>query len=259
MNINLITITWNYLNEFNIEDTYLFKSFKKFNPNIEFMHFHFNRNEFAKEEKEYSEKFGEESEYILYKINMLCKKLKQVSSDYIIFCDANDVFCLDSISRLPLVFDLEKNIVVGAEKNQWPIPERKKGWVEKGFVDYSGFDSKNELYLNSGVILAKRENFIKMLEIMEEKIMTKNIKNFKNDQAIYTWYYTSNFKPSISLDYSNIFTLNTFKRQENDFYITEDKKIVCKNNAIKPCFIHDNGWNHGSPKFINKFELKNII
>lgn len=254
--ISLVTVTWSYANEYDIKKTSLFKSFKKFNPNHEFNHFHFNRNNFQKEEVEFNKRFGDESDYILYKIHMLRKKLEQLDSYYIIFCDANDVFCLNSIDHLPIVFDLEKNTIVGAEKNQWPTPERKINWIDKGFRDYSGFDAENKFYLNSGMTLAKRENFIKILQNMEENILTKEIKDFKNDQAVYTWYYNLNSEPNIKLDYNTAFVVNTFKRSAKEFYLDNERKLVSNFNGTKPCFVHDNGWNHGSPKFINQFQLK---
>ncbi len=255
-NVMLLTITWSYESSFNIENTTLYKSFKHFNPTTQFKHIHFDRRLFEKEETEFNQRFGTESEYILYKIVLLKKTLREINTDYVIFCDANDVVCLSNIKHLFHVFNLEHDIIVGAEKNQWPIPERKLGW--SGFVDYTGVDAKNHFYVNSGMILAKTINFIKMLESMETNILTTNIKNFINDQAIYTWHYTAKHLPLIKLDYDSIFVVNTFKRSTEEYYLDNKQNLVSKLTGKSPCFVHDNGWNYGSPRFITYFELRHL-
>jgi FkbM family methyltransferase len=261
--IGLITVTWSFLDGFEIEKTSLFKSFKKFNPGLEFKHFHFNRGHFQNEERDFNERFGRESEYLLYKITMLKRKLEQVESDYIIFCDANDVTFLNSVDHLPSLFDLENNLIVGMEKNQWPTPEKKADWAKNGFLDYSGFDAENGFYLNSGTVLGKKEVFSRMLGVMEEKMLSIEFNDNKGetcggDQSVYTWYYNAKCEPNIKIDYGTAFSLNTFKRSAEDFYLDSENKIVSKLNGAKPCVVHDNGWNHGSPKFLNHFELKRL-
>jgi FkbM family methyltransferase len=253
-NIALVTVTWNHADSFDIEKTTLFKSFRRFNPHIKFHHFHFNRGLFHVLESEYHQRFDQQSDYILYKIHMLKQKLEEVDAQYIIFCDANDVVCLGNVDHLPQIFDLENDVIVGAEKNQWPVPERKLNWP--GFIDYSGFDAENNFFVNSGMVLAKKQNFIAMLQSMEDNILSKNIKDFMNDQAIYTWHYTAKHTPLIKLDYNTEFTVNTFKRSTNEFTKNDEQRIVSNANGSKPCFVHDNGWNHGSPRFLNHFELR---
>jgi hypothetical protein len=253
-NIALVTVTWNHADDFDIEKTTLFKSFRRFNPHVKFHHFHFNRGLFHVLESEYHQRFDQQSDYILYKIHMLKQKLGEVDAQYIIFCDANDVACLGNVDHLPQIFDLENDVIVGAEKNQWPAPERKLNWP--GFIDYSGFDAENNFFVNSGIVLAKKQNFIAMLQSMEDNILSTNIKDFMNDQAIYTWYYTAKHTPLIKLDYNTEFAVNTFKRSPNEFTKNEEHRLVSNANGSKPCFVHDNGWNHGSPKFLNHFELK---
>ena len=254
--ISLVTITWSNENSFDIESTSLYKSFIKFNPLNKVEHFHFNRGHFYQEEHEFYQRFGQESDYILYKIHLLKQKVKQIDSEYIIFSDANDVVCLGNVNLLPSIYDLDSHIIVGAEKNQWPVPEIKLTWP--GFIDYSGFDVQNEFYLNSGMVLAKRENFVSMLESMESKILSTNINTFKNDQAVYTWHYTANHEPKIKLDYQLSFAVNTFKRSCDEFYLNKNNRLTSKSTGVTPCFVHDNGWNHGSPKFRDNFNLKSL-
>ena len=256
--ISLVTTTWNYSNTFDIQKTSIYRSFKKFNPQHNFVHYHFNRGHYHTQETEFAKRFGPESEYILYKIVMLRQKLEQLDTEYIIFCDANDVVCMGNVDQLPRIFNLENEIIVGAEKNQWPTVDVKKTWETHGFVDYSGFDVENNHYLNSGTILSKKSNFITMLKSMEDNILSKNINNFRNDQGVYTWYYTAKLYPQIKLDYNTSFSVNTFGRAYDEYYLNPEKKLVSKSNGTAPYFTHDNGWNHGSPKYINHFELRRI-
>lgn len=255
--ITLATITWSHQPSFPIEKTTLYKSFRYFNPEKPFVHHHFNRGHYWQQEAEFAQKFGAESEYILYKIVLLKKQIQQIDTDYIIFCDANDVVCLNNVDSLLKDFDLENSVVVGAEKNQWPPKETKETWKQYGFKDYSGFDAENNFYLNSGMILATKSNFIQMLQTMEDAVLTKGISNFRNDQGAYTYYYTASLEPKIVLDYNNKFVVNTFTRSVDEFEF-RDNKLYSKANGNAPCFVHDNGWNHGSPKYVNAFQLRQV-
>jgi hypothetical protein len=125
MQISLVTVTWSNETDFDITKTALHQSFKKFNPESQFFHFHFNRGHFWREEIEFGKMFGKESEYLLYKIKMLLSKVKDIETQYIIFSDANDVTCLGSTAVLPELYDLENYIIFGCEKNQWPKKEEK--------------------------------------------------------------------------------------------------------------------------------------
>lgn len=257
MNLKLVTTTWSHQDSFDITKTTLYKSFKHFNPDKELVHYHFNRGVYWKEENDFAQKYGPESEYLLYKIVLLKEKIETLDSEYLIFCDANDVVCLDKIDRLFQAFDLRDQIIVGAEKNQWPPVDTKETWKPFGFLDYSGFDAENRFFLNSGMILASKINFIKMLEKMINEILPKGIKNFRNDQGVYTWYYTAKMEPRITLDYHTVFAVNTFCRSVDEFEFT-DGKLRSKLNGSTPCFVHDNGWNHGSPKYVNAFQLRQL-
>lgn len=255
MTIKLITVTWSYEDTFDIENTYLWKSFKKFNPDKEIVHFHFNRSHYQHLESEFNNRFGIQSEYILYKIQLLSEKVREVNTDYVIFCDANDVTCIDNVDRLISTFDLTNTVIFGAEKNQWPTPDRKKDWV--GYTDYTGFDIKNEFYLNSGMILSTKNNYITLLSNIISNILSNDMKLFHNDQGVFTWHYNMNGFPTIKLDYGNVFTVNTFKRSTSEYEL-KNGSFHSKFNSVRPCFVHDNGWEHGSPKFTLAFELKQL-
>lgn len=253
MNIKILTVTWSHEETYNIEKTSLYKSFKKFNPHREIIHHHFNRGHFWKEEREFANRYGRESEYLLYKIFLWRDVVRNIESDYIIFCDANDVVCLGDVSQLTTEFNLTDRIIVGHEKNQWPTPEAKATWPD--YKDYNIYDSQERKFLNSGMILAKKDKYVELLDIMVDKVMSKNITTFNNDQGVFTYYYNTEVEPKIKLDYSNKFVVNTFSRSHDEYYM-EGNRIVSKKNGTRPVFVHDNGWNHGSPKFLNHFELK---
>lgn len=254
MNIELVTITWSHQDRYDIEKTSLYQSFKKFNSHS-FKHFHFNRGHYYALEAEFAYRFGRESEYILYKIHMLHEELKKLTSEYIIFCDANDVVCTGSVDHLFNHYNLDQYIVFGMEKNQWPTPETKQLW--SNYKDYKEFDSKNNYYLNSGVFIGKRVKIIEMLQNIITNVLSTNNKNFFNDQGVYTWYYNMEVVPEIKLDYSTLLVVNTYKKTKDEYYLYNNK-LYSKQLGIASCFVHDNGWNHGSPKFINAFELRRI-
>lgn len=256
MNIKLVTVTWSYEETFNIEETSLYKSFKKFNPNVEVEHFHFNRRHNQEKEKDFAARFGAESEYLLYKIELLLEKIKTVNSKYIIFCDANDVTCMRSVDYLIDIFDLENQVIVGHEKNTWPTQEIKNTWPN--YVDYDEKHKNSRTFLNSGMILSKTDKFIEMLQSIVTNVFSTNINTFSNDQGVYTYYYNMGIEPKIKLDFLSIFALNTFSRNVNEYYLNKDNRLVSNETGITPCFIHDNGWNHGSPKYFQHFNLDRI-
>lgn len=254
MSIKVITVTWSHEQNYDIEKTTLYKSFKRFNPNREIFHHHFNRGHFHKEESEFSIRFGRESEYLLYKIFLWRDVVRDIDSEYVIFCDANDVVCLSDVGHLIHEFDLNNNIICGHEKNQWPTQEAKSTWPD--YTDYGIYDMNERKFLNSGMILAKKEMYVKMLDVMVEQLMYgKDIKTFNNDQGVFTYYYNTKVEPKIKLDYSNSFVVNTFSRNHNEYELVGGR-LRSKKNETTPVFIHDNGWNHGSPRFLNHFELK---
>lgn len=250
----MVAVTWNYEDSFPIEKTYLYSSFKKQNPDQEFVNIHFNRTNYQTLEEEFDRRFEREYPFLLYKIQLLGEKIKKyVNTDYIIVADATDVFCLGKISQLIDLYDLDKYIIAGQERNTWPTDDHKKHWPN--YTDYSDSERYNKTFLNSGMLLAKTDKFIEMLDVMIEYVLSTDCKYFHNCQGCYTYYYNKKLRPKIKLDYSSIFTLNTFVRTKEECYLNEKKRIVIKDTGVKPCFVHDNGWNHGSPKYILSFNL----
>lgn len=253
----LITVTWGNKAQHDIRRSPLYKSFTAFNKRSHFKHFHFHRSHYRSEETLYRERFGFQGEYILYKIHFLRTCLEQhVRDDYVIFTDAYDVACLSRIDHLKSVFDLDNYVILGAEKNRWPPLETTAKWPQ--FKDYPNEDVSSQRFVNSGVILAKRARFIEMLQSIEDNILALNIPDFINDQPAYTWHYTARHQPYIKLDSHSILVLNTYQHAHDEYILNHNREFVSLMTGIKPCFVHDNGWNHGSPRFITHFDLANI-
>ena len=256
MDIKVITTTWSHEATSNIEGTTLYKSFKKFNPHRDIIHHHFNRGHFWKEESDFANKYGRESEYLLYKIFLWRDIVRDIDSDYIIFCDANDVVCLGDVGELIPQYDLDNFIIVGHEKNQWPTVEAKNTWSD--YTDYNIYDTQHRKFLNSGMILARKEKYVELLDSMVDNVMSKGIKTFNNDQGVFTYYYNTLVEPKIKLDFSNTFVVNTFSRSHDEYELIGGR-LKSKKNGTLPLFVHDNGWNHGSPRYLNHFELKRLF
>jgi FkbM family methyltransferase len=254
MKIKAVTVTWDYTESFDLQKTPLYKSFTKNNPGVELVHYHFNRSLYAVEELEFRTKFDIQSDYILYKVQLLKNKLEELDSDYVLFIDANDVVCLGAITPLVNAFDLENHVIVGHEKNQWPMSIRKAEWPN--YVEYNEEHLTNKTFINSGVIFAKRTKYIEMLQSMIDNVFPTEIKTFGGDQGIFTYYYNANLQPSIQLDLQNTLTVNTYLRSVDEYKI-EHGRLISNETGNQPCFVHDNGWNHGSPKYRDHFKLKN--
>jgi hypothetical protein len=254
--LGLITVTWNYENTYDITNTSLYKSFKRLNPNISIIQFHHDRRNHQELERQFSAKFGVESELLLYKIQFLLDNIKTIKHEYVFICDAADVTCMRPVDYLLEMFDLETQIVIGHEKNMWPMQSVRNNWPK--YTDYDDEHKIAKTFLNSGMIFGKVDNIIKMLETIIDKVFTTNIDTFNNDQGVYTYYYNMGLTPKIILDTSNIFALNTYLRTVDEAYLTPDNKFVYKKTGVIPAFVHDNGWNHGSPRYHNHFQFKNL-
>ena len=235
MKNKILTVTWSYEEDFNIKDTYLFKSFVKNNDPNNLVHIHYNRNNYKNLEVEFKEKYNIQYEFILYKIFLTRDKINNIDADNIIFCDANDTVCLGNISNL----EAQKEIVFSTEINQYP-----SSMGDWGGLDYSQDDQKNKVFLNAGLFISKKNDYKMLLDSVIENILTKNLKSFGGDQGIFIFHYLSNSKPTIVLDRESKMFLCTFSRHYHEF---TEKKF--------PLFVHDNGWNWGSPRFIEKFNL----
>jgi hypothetical protein len=179
MKISLAIVTFSHSDSNNeVMNSPLCKSFKKFNPDKEIYHHHFNRGKHSQKESEQWIKFGKglvhqvqsQTEFITYRIDLWREYLRNIDSDYIISCDTNDVVCLGSVDYLINMFDLDNFIIFGHEKNTWPTQEIKSTW--KNYQDYNGFDLSERKFLNAGMILAKREKYIELLDSVMDNVLS---------------------------------------------------------------------------------------
>ena len=108
-----------------------------------------------------------------------------------------------------------------------------------------------------GEILLKREKYIELLDSIMNNILSKEFKTVGGDQGVYTYHYNSGFEPKIKLDYTNKFGVNTFQRSHDEYYV-DNGRLVSKNHGTLPLFLHDNGWNHGSPRYLDHFKLRDL-
>jgi hypothetical protein len=233
--VKLITVTWSYEPTYDIKSTFLYRSFIKFNDVENFIHIHYNRNDYLSLEFEFKEKYAYQYEYLLYKIFLTRNIIQKIDSDYFIFSDASDVVCLGNIDSLTI----QDEILFSSEINQYP-----SSFGDWGGIDYTPNDHKNKNYLNAGLFLTNKENYIKLLDNVINNILPKNLKSFGGDQGVFIFHYLSNNLPKIILDTNYTIFLSTFSRHRDSIKIEDF-----------PLFVHDNGWDWGSPRFITNYNL----
>jgi hypothetical protein len=246
--IKVLSITWSYESDYDYTNTFLYRSFVRHNDKNNFINIHFNRNLYLDLEKQFKDRFGYQYEYILYKIFLLKLKLKEINSKYIIYADTTDVACLGSIEDLyTKESKFLNNIIFSSEIHQYPS--------ETLWNTYPEENKKAQTFLNSGLFVTSVSHIETLIAKCIDQILPLEYKNFGGDQGIYTYSYIhQNLNKNIVLDQNSEFFLSTYLRSVNCFDYNNNR-IIDKNNNNTPLFIHDNGWNYGSPKFIEKFNL----
>jgi hypothetical protein len=244
--MKVISVTWSYDSQFDYKNTILYKSFIKHNFDYNFINIHFDRNNYLELEKEFEKNYGHQFEFILYKLKLLSDRIKEVDDDIIIYCDTNDVVCLDNIDNL----EYKEGIIFSSEKHKYPSDNSSWGPISS----YSEWNLSNNLYLNSGLIITTKELYLKLLEITIETVLPLNYKNFGGDQGVYTYYFINNLSPKIVLDETCQYFLSTYLTSKSWFEY-KDGRLKHKLTNTSPMFVHDNGWNYGSPRIIEEFNL----
>ena len=244
--IKLISVTWSYDDESNHKESFLYKSFIKKNDTSDIVNIHFNRNNYKKIEEEFNEKYGYQYEYILYKIFLLKEKLLGIDCDTVIYCDTSDVTVMKNIKQIKI----EDEIIFSSEKHQYPTNISQ--W--EGVNSYQNKNITERNYLNSGVIISSKKNYIDLIDSVIENVLSKDYKDFGGDQGVYTNHYLNNMTPKIKLDKDYEFSISTYLSSPNEYIIKNEQLInTSKNNS--PYFIHDNGWDYGGSKFKEHFKL----
>lgn len=247
--MKLITVTWSYDDKPTIDESLLYKSFLKKNNVEDFYNIHFNRNNFKDLEHEFNVKFGPQYDYILYKIYLLNDYLKNFDlDDDLIFSDTNDVVCLNNINNIIIN---PNYIIFSSEKHRYPNEESVKNW-QPNYL-YPEYNINKELFLNSGLSCGKKETYLKLFEICINDVFSLEYKNLGGDQGVFTYFFINFNNELIKIDETKYF-LSTYLKSPIDFNKDETGLYSIKGDSY-PIFVHDNGWNYGSPKFINYFNL----
>jgi hypothetical protein len=163
--------------------------------------------------------------------------------------------CLRNVDHLLGLFDLENNVIFGMEKNDWPKKTVRDTW--EGYTDFDEFHIKNSYYLNASVVLVKKEVYINFLQSIIDNILPANAKDV-SDQGMFSWHYNAKALPYIKLDTSSLFVVSTYNRPLEDYYM-HDGKLYSSHNGIAPCFVHDNGFQWGSPQYQVQFDLYKLF
>ena len=61
----------------------------------------------------------------------------------------------------------------------------------------------------------------------------------------------------IKLDVESKFLINSYGKSTEDYYI-KNNKLYSKLTENSTYFVHDNGWDHGSPRFHDALELNKL-
>jgi len=233
--MKLISITWSNNDLSSYQDSFLYRSFIKYNDKELFLNFHFNTNNDYDILKQYYDRFRYQYEYIYYKIVVLNNILKSLTYDIYIVADTTDVICLGSLNEIAIP---NNSVLFSSELHQYP-----------NLNEWNRYQTPDAKFLNSGIFASNRDTLMFLLNYCIKSILPLNYHNFGGDQGVYTYaYLNSNL---ITLD--DQYFLSTYCRKTSDYFLLDNRVIDRDNN--KPLFIHDNGWNYGSPKFIEHFNL----
>jgi hypothetical protein len=249
--ITLLTTSWGNLPT-NSTNSPTVRSWNRWNPTFPVVHTHFNRGDYWAQEKTYSERFDTQtqSEYILYKVDLLRQTTALIDTEFTIMADFNDVYTMGTVDHLPSLFDLDRAVVFSSERNRYP-KNPSKGY------EYSSFDVSHQWFLNSGVILAKTSMLKELLDKSMEVFVKSEKRIVGGDQGLFTQYYNSGVQPLIQLDYANLVSLSTYDSNFEDYY-AKNNRIYSKRFNTSPVFIHLNGINYGGRNFIEYFKIETV-
>lgn len=162
--IKLLTVTWG--------DYYDLTEASKI---YQIEHLHFNSVEYEKLEIDFLKKCGSNGKEILYKFYLLMEESKKINSNYIIFCNPNQISKITEMDNLIVKFDSENKFL---------------------------FNNHNK------IIFSKTDIFIEMLQTVLYQILILDHKNFTGDNSIFGYYHNADLSPKIIIDSLNLLTLD---------------------------------------------------
>lgn len=247
--MNLFIVTWSFDDYQDISESRLVKSFLKHNKKEKVHHLHFNRHNYLHLESNFESRFGYQFEFLLYRIFLLREYLVNLDIDNIIFSDTNDVVCSGDIDEIEKY--LKNKVIFSSESHQYPNESNITNW--KPINQYPTNYKKLNKFLNAGLSFGEKNSYIKLLNYCIDHVMTQDYRNFGGDQGVFTYTLLNSGSDLLQLDENFIF-LNTYSLSYESYYVNNNK--LYKHGLDKPfLFVHDNGWNYGSPKFIEHFNL----
>ena len=244
--MKLVSVTWSYSDNSDYENSILYKSFLKKNHPKNFINIHFNRSNYRELEIEFEQKYGYQYEFLLYRIFLLKEQIENLESDVMIFSDTGDVVCLDNIENI----QFDGGIIFSAERHQYP--NDISSWSPNN--SYCIEDKNQSNFLNAGLQIADKKSYLTLLDETIKNVFPLEYKSFGGDQGVYTYYYINDFDPKIILDNQRKIFVSTYQTSV-DWYKMDGDRVTYKPTSTQPIFIHDNGWNYGSPKITQHLNL----
>ena len=244
--MKLVSVTWSYSDNSDYENSILYKSFLKKNHPKNFINIHFNRSNYRELEIEFEQKYGYQYEFLLYRIFLLKEQIENLESDVMIFSDTGDVVCLDNIENI----QFDGGIIFSAERHQYP--NDISSWSPNN--SYCIEDKNHSNFLNAGLQIADKKSYLTLLDETIKNVFPLEYKSFGGDQGVYTYYYINDFDPKIILDNQRKIFVSTYLTSV-DWYKMGGDRVTYKPTSTQPIFIHDNGWNYGSPKITQHLNL----
>lgn len=190
------------------------------------------------------------------KIYKLRKDLEKIKSEWTLFADAADVICISNpLPKIELLKFYNKKVLLSAESVCWPEEYLKTKFEETKHKD----TAPNYKYLNSGVILAKTQDFIDHLDILISMMESNpSLKEpWRTDQNIWQYLYLEQerYGASIALDVDSNLSLSTFSipdDQIEEIYENGEKFAQFSLNLGRPSFLHFNGYDKHDTARIDK-------
>lgn len=244
--MKLVSVTWSYEDESKVKETILYKSFLKNNHEFDFINIHFNRNNYLELEKDFEFKYGYQYEFLLYRVYLLKEFITEIDDEVLIFSDTNDVICLGDINKIPF----DGGIVFSTERHQYP--NDISSWSPVNKYPQENLEKSN--FLNAGLQIAEKKLYIELLNSVISHVLPLNYKSFGGDQGVYIYYLINDITPKIVLDNERNIFVSTYLTS-SDWYTPSNGKLLYKPTNSYPFFVHDNGWNYGSPKIIERYNL----
>ena len=187
--------------------------------------------------------FGSETRTSCYQSKMLNMRevLKTLSSEYVVVIDGFDLIFNKELDE-SLFDDFKDNseleFMFGAEMNCFPYPQYSSLFEDNARTKIQ--------YLNGGVIIAKRDNYLQELELrLDPQKYDQQEYMLKSDQVPYTLMYKESLERGdgkVKIDCEARISLQMFQlEKDKDYILNEDKQVTYSETGNIPFFAHFNG------------------